>query len=147
LDFNIDDEIIGTPVRTLTELADRLGITEEEVREAMESSEAVNLLSLDTHLEGHAMLDAASLMDMLGGQDKTLREIETFGDLRTALELLGPREREVIALRFFDEMSQAKIAIKLNISQMHVSRLQQRALKRLREMLSDDVRVNSSQKR
>jgi RNA polymerase sigma-B factor len=141
----LTQELGRTP--TLTELADRLGITEEEVREAMDSSEAVNLLSLDTHLEGHAMLDAASLMDMLGGQDKTLREIETFGDLRTALELLGPREREVIALRFFDEMSQAKIAIKLNISQMHVSRLQQRALKRLREMLSDDVRVTSSQKR
>jgi RNA polymerase sigma-B factor len=76
-------------------------------------------------------------MDMLGGQDKTLREIETFGDLRTALELLGPREREVIALRFFDEMSQAKIAIKLNISQMHVSRILARTLTHLRSELKD----------
>ena len=121
------------------ELAERLGITEEEVREAMESSEASNLLSLDTHLEGHSTLDTASLIDMLGGQDRTLREFETFGDLRAALETLTEREREVIDLRFFDEMSQAKIARKLNISQMHVSRLQQRALKRLREMLSDEI--------
>ena len=125
---------------TLSELGDRLGITEDEVREAMESNEASNLLSLDTHLEGHATLDTASLIDMLGGQDKTLREFETFGDLRTALDALSPREREVISLRFFDEMSQAKIARKLSISQMHVSRLQQRALKRLRELLSDEIR-------
>lgn len=126
---------------TVGELAERLGVSEEEVTEALESGEAVNLLSLDTHLDGHGTLDSASLLDLVGRIDKTLHEFETYGDLRKAMELLGPREREVIALRFFDEMSQAKIAKQLNISQMHVSRLQQRALKRLRELLSDEARV------
>lgn len=126
---------------TIGEIAERLGVSEEEVVEALESGEASNLISLDTHLESHGTIDSASLLDLVGRVDKTLHDFETYGDLRTAIEALGPREREVIALRFFDEMSQAKIAKKLNISQMHVSRLQQRALKRLREMLSDEIRV------
>ncbi|MBC8104615.1 MAG: SigB/SigF/SigG family RNA polymerase sigma factor [Cytophagales bacterium] len=126
---------------TVSELAEFLQLTEEEVAEAMESREALNLLSLDTHLDGHSAADSTSLLDLIGRKDKTLLEFENFGDLRNALESLNPREREVISLRFFDDMSQAKIASKLNISQMHVSRLQQRALKRLREMLTEDVRV------
>jgi RNA polymerase sigma-B factor len=126
---------------TIGEIAERLGVSEEEVVEALESGEASNLISLDTHLESHGMIDSASLLELVGRVDKTLHEFETYGDLRTAIEALGSREREVIALRFFDEMSQAKIAKKLNISQMHVSRLQQRALKRLREMLSDEIRA------
>jgi RNA polymerase sigma-B factor len=97
-----------------------LGVSEEEVVEALESGEASNLISLDTHLESHGTIDSASLLDLVGRVDKTLHDFETYGDLRTAIEALGPREREVIALRFFDEMSQAKIAKKLNISQMHV---------------------------
>jgi RNA polymerase sigma-B factor len=126
---------------TVAEVAAFLQLTEEEVSEAMESGEALNLLSLDTHLDGRTTIDATSLLDLIGRKDKTLLEFESFGDLRNALASLNAREREVIALRFFDDLSQAKIATKLNISQMHVSRLQHRALKHLREMLSDDVRL------
>ncbi|MDX1934624.1 MAG: SigB/SigF/SigG family RNA polymerase sigma factor [Capsulimonadales bacterium] len=121
------------------EIAERLGISDEEVIEALECGEASNLLSLDTHLEVNTTLDSSSLFDLVGRTDKTLHDFEIYGDLRNAMEALGPREREVISLRFFEEMSQAKIARKLNISQMHVSRLQQRALKRLRELLSDEA--------
>lgn len=128
-------------VPTLSEVAARLGVSEEDVMEAMESGEAINLLSLDSQLDIPGTVDSATLVDLVGRKDKTLTEFENYGDLRTAIETLGPREREVIALRFFDEMSQAKIAKHLNISQMHVSRLQQRALKRLREILSDEVRL------
>lgn len=131
---------------TTAEVSERLGISEEEVHEALESGEAINLLSLETHLDGHGSLDSASLLDLVGHLDKTLQEFENFGDLRTALLTLGVREREVISLRFFDEMSQAKIAKRLNISQMHVSRLQQRALKRLREMLTDDIRATQGRR-
>jgi RNA polymerase sigma-B factor len=140
----LTQELGRTP--TSAELAERLGVTEEDVHEAQESGEVTNLLSLDTHLDGHGTLDSASLLDLVGRIDKTMQEFENYGDLRTAMEALGAREREVISLRFFDEMSQAKIAKKLNISQMHVSRLQQRALKRLREMLTDDIRVLQSRR-
>jgi RNA polymerase sigma-B factor len=129
---------LGRPP-AIQEIAERLGITDEEVVEALECGEASNLLSLDTHLELSTALDSSSLFDLVGRMDKTLHDFEIYGDLRNAMQLLGPREREVISLRFFEEMSQAKIARKLNISQMHVSRLQQRALKRLKELLSDEV--------
>ena len=137
--FALTNELGRSP--TPAEIAERLGVTEEQIAEAMGSNDAATPLSLDTHLDGHGTLDSASLLDFIGKIDKTLLDFETFGDLRTALDTLGPREREVLTLRFFDDMSQAKIAKQMNISQMHVSRLQQRALKRLRELLSDEIRA------
>lgn len=128
-------ELGRTP--TMAEIAHRLGVREEEVIEAMESGDATNVVSLDTHLEGHAVYDSTSLLEFVGQIDPVLHEFETYSDLRTAMETLGPHEREIISLRFFDEMSQAKIARHLNVSQMHVSRLQQKALKRLRDFLTD----------
>ena len=70
--------------------------------------------------------------------DVKLCELEAFGDLRAAMVRLDEREREVIALRFFDELSQTCIARRLNVSQMHVSRLQQKALRRLRELMAEE---------
>lgn len=124
---------------TTAEIALRLEVPEEHVLAALEAGDAMNLVSLDTHLDAHPGLDTSSLQDLIGRLDRTLSDFERFGDLRLALECLSAREREVIALRFFDEMSQVRIAERLNISQMHVSRLQQRALRRLREILSEDV--------
>jgi RNA polymerase sigma-B factor len=120
---------------TPAEIAARMNVSEDDILMAMESGEASNPLSLDSQLD--ATSDSASLFDLVGRLDAGLWEFESFDDLRSAMDTLHPREREVITLRFFEEMSQAKIAKKLNISQMHVSRLQQRALRRLRDLLSD----------
>ena len=138
----VSQELTGQLGRspTISEIAARLNVSEEEVLQALESGEAVNLLSLDAQMEGQSRNEAVSLMDLVGRIDRSLHEFESFGDLRTALDTLDGRERQVIALRFFEEMSQARIAERLNISQMHVSRLQQRALKRLREILTDEAR-------
>ena len=124
---------------TISEIAARLGATEEETLEALESGEAMNLLSLESHLDAQGSGEAPNMLEMIGQTDNAMHEFETFGDLRIAMKSLEHREREVIALRFFDELSQAKIAQRLNISQMHVSRLQQRALKRLHDMLTEDM--------
>lgn len=123
---------------TAQEIAQRLSVPEEHVLLAMASQEATHLVSLDMRLDSSAPLDSSSLVDILGQRDHSLAAFEDFSDLREALRSLGPREREVIALRFFEDLSQAKIAQKLNISQMHVSRLQQRALGHLRELLSEE---------
>lgn len=133
---------LGRPP-SISEVAARLGATEEETMEALESGEAMNLLSLDAHLDASGNTDSSTLLDLVGNADAALRDFEAFGDLRNALSALEEREREVISMRFFEELSQAKIAKKLNISQMHVSRLQQRALKRLRDMLSDELKTQS----
>jgi len=53
--------------------------------------------------------------------------------LNRAMEQLTPRERAIMAMRFYEQMSQSEIARRLGISQMHVSRLQRAALEQLRK--------------
>ena len=120
---------------TPQEMATRLDVSEEHILLAMESQEVGNLLSLDTYLETGSPTEGASMQDIVGQPDRLLNEFERYGDLRGALSALGDREREVISLRFYDELSQAKIAQRLNISQMHVSRLLAKSLARLRDEL------------
>lgn len=132
---------------TPQEMALRLDVSEEHILLAMESQEVGNLLSLDTYLDASFSTEGASMQDLIGQPDKLLNEFEHFGDLRGALDALGPREREVISLRFYDELSQAKIAQRLNISQMHVSRLQQRALRHLKDLLCDTPVVPAPRRR
>jgi RNA polymerase sigma-B factor len=124
---------------TVREVAEFLGATEDDALEALEIGQIASAVSLDTRLDPHAGGDSATLMDVIGQLDNALRDIEAYADLRRALDCLELRESQVIHLRFFDELSQAKIARKLNISQMHVSRLQQRALTRLHEILADEA--------
>jgi RNA polymerase sigma-B factor len=119
------------------EIAKHLGVREDHVAVALEAHDMTSIMSLDTHLEARGNSDSASLFDVVGRLDALLQEFDEYNDLRTALDTLHPSEREVIALRFFDELSQAKIAKQLNVSQMYVSRLQQRALKRLHDYLLD----------
>lgn len=128
-----------------TEIAERMEMSESDIRMALESSEVSSPLSLDSQMD--TATDTASLFDLVGRPDAGLSDFETFGDLRSAMATLTVREREVVTLRFFEEMSQAKIAKQLDISQMHVSRLQQRALRRLRELLSDDEELRHTSRR
>lgn len=123
---------------TTAELARYLGESEDRLLQALESSETTCLLSLDAMVE-RGSGSASSLDELVGDCDVKLFELEAFGDLRAAMTRLGEREREVIALRFFDEMSQACIARRLNVSQMHVSRLQQKALRQLRDLMAEDA--------
>jgi RNA polymerase sigma-B factor len=132
---------------TVREIAAEIGASEEQALEALEIGQIASAISLDTRLDPHAGGDSATLADIIGHLDSALYDIEAFTDLRRALECLDVRERQVIHLRFFDELSQAKIARKLNISQMHVSRLQQRALTRLREILAEEALHPSRQAR
>ncbi len=124
---------------TVRELALEIGTTEENALEALEIAQIATTVSLDAGLEVRSSSSGATLMDLIGHLDGALRDIEAYSDLRRALDCLDARERQVLHLRFFDELSQAKIARKMQISQMQVSRLQQRALMRLREILGDEL--------
>ena len=123
---------------TVKELAAALETTEDRVLEAFEIGHISNTISLDSRLDASAGSDSATLIDLIGHSDRGLNDIDSYSDLRRALENLDSRERQVIELRFFDEMSQSKIATEMNISQMHVSRLQTRALQRLRDILAEE---------
>jgi RNA polymerase sigma-B factor len=128
---------LGRPP-TIKELAAEVGATEDRTLEALEISHVASTISLDTRLDSNAGEDSATLLELIGRMDAGLTDIDSYSDLRRALGCLDPREHQIIELRFFEDMSQAKIARKLNISQMHVSRLQQRALERLRNILADE---------
>ena len=120
---------------TIPEIAEETGVPFEEVVEALELGRAYNPASLDAELAEGDEDHGTSLMDYLGGEDPELVRLEDRHTLEDALQNLPERQHEILRLRYYEAMSQADIARKLGISQMHVSRIQRDALKRLRELI------------
>jgi len=121
---------------SVQDIANEIGATEEETLAALELGNAYETVSLDSKLSNEDDAGQQTLAEFLGETDSGIEDIETLSDLTQAMERLEPRERAIIYYRFFRDMPQTEVAKKLNISQMHVSRLQQKALKRLKEILS-----------
>ncbi len=120
---------------TYSELALALGVSEEDVIEAVEVGRQYELLSINT-LEGEGKGDeSGSLTERTGEEDPDIEMIGREDEIRRALAHLPERESVIIVLRFFRDMSQQDVANRLGISQMHVSRLQRRALEHLRPLL------------
>jgi RNA polymerase sigma-B factor len=118
---------------TVSELAVFLGMSEEDVLEGLESANAYSTVSLDTPESGDS--DALAVADTLGVIDESLEGVEYRESLKPLLDQLPPREKRILLLRFFGNMTQSQIAAELGISQMHVSRLLARTLAQLREGL------------
>jgi RNA polymerase sigma-B factor len=121
---------------TVAELAAHLQMSEEEVLEGLESANAYSTVSLDAPDSGDE--DAPAVAESLGIVDEALEGVEYRESLKPLLERLPPREKRILLLRFFGNMTQSQIAIELGISQMHVSRLLARTLAQLREGLTTD---------
>ncbi|MBE0428527.1 MAG: SigB/SigF/SigG family RNA polymerase sigma factor [Thermoleophilia bacterium] len=117
---------------SVAEIAGEIGLTEEEVIESLESSEAVAVASLDTTTDEGDL----SLLDIVGGEDKALEMLDERLSLAGAMSNLDAREQNLLYLRFIEGLSQTEIAERLHISQMHVSRLLRRTLNSLRQNLS-----------
>ncbi len=115
---------------TVAEVAARLHLDQDSVLEGLESANAYSTLSLDAPNNRDDV--GASLSDALGGDDAALGHVEYRESLRPLLAELDPRDRKILLLRFFHQMTQSQIATELGMSQMHVSRLLSRALVRLR---------------
>ena len=118
---------------TVAELATHLGMTEEEILEGLESANAYSAVSLDAPDGGDD--DSPAVADSLGMMDDALEGVEYRESLKPLLEQLPPREKKILMLRFFGNMTQSQIAGELGISQMHVSRLLARTLAQLRQGL------------
>ncbi|MGH8868895.1 MAG: RNA polymerase sigma factor SigF [Actinomycetes bacterium] len=118
---------------TVNELAEHLKISMDEVLEGLESANAYSAVSLDAPEGGDE--DAQSVADTLGTEDESLEGVEYRESLKPLLERLPPREKKIILLRFFGNMTQSQIAQEVGISQMHVSRLLARTLAQLRQNL------------
>ncbi|MGW4947635.1 SigB/SigF/SigG family RNA polymerase sigma factor [Actinoplanes sp. NPDC004185] len=122
---------------TPAELAAHLQLPESAVLEALESSAGYSPASLNAP----AGVDgAAEFGDLIGGTDAELEAVDDRITVAALLLRLPSRERQMLAMRFYGNRTQAEIAAELGISQMHVSRLLSRALGWLREaMLSDTL--------
>lgn len=118
---------------TVAELATHLQMSEEEVLEGLESANAYSAVSLDAPDGGDD--DSPAVADSLGVMDDSLEGVEYRESLKPLLERLPPREKKILMLRFFGNMTQSQIAAELGISQMHVSRLLARTLAQLRQGL------------
>ena len=118
---------------TTKEIARHLGVSVDDVAEALEANSAYSTISLDT-----ASADAPTIGDSVGSLDDALEGVEYRESLKPLLEKLDDREKRILQLRFFDNLSQSQIATDLGISQMHVSRILNKVLIHLREGLLDN---------
>ncbi|MEU3183455.1 RNA polymerase sigma factor SigF [Streptomyces sp. NPDC006923] len=119
---------------TVKELAELLGISEEEVIEGLVATNGYTAGSLDMPAaeEGEPNASGRTFADVLGDTDPGMEKIENLHALAPLLEQLDERERSIVEMRFGREMTQSQIGAELGVSQMHVSRLLNRIISRLR---------------
>ncbi|KUN77046.1 RNA polymerase subunit sigma [Streptomyces bungoensis] len=117
---------------TVRELSELMCLSEEEVIEARLAANGYNSASLDATINGSEEGEAA-LADFIGTEDAALSLVDDFHALAPMISELDDRDRLILHLRFVEELTQAQIGERLGVSQMHVSRLLSRVLKRLRE--------------
>ncbi|GAA4695430.1 RNA polymerase sigma factor SigF [Nocardioides conyzicola] len=120
---------------TPRELAETIGCTVEEIVEGIESSNAYSTLSLDASDNDDD--GNASMLDAIGIDDEGLEHVEIRESIKPLLDRLAPREKKILLLRFFKNMTQSQIAEEIGVSQMHVSRLLNRTLEQLRTSLEE----------
>ncbi|MBT3163221.1 RNA polymerase sigma factor SigF [Streptomyces sp. Vc74B-19] len=116
---------------TTAELAQLMSLTEAEVNEARLAANGYNSASLDAAI-GSEPDGESVLADFIGTEDAALGLVEDFHALAPMIAELDERERKIVHWRFVEELTQAEIGERLGCSQMHVSRLLSRTLKRLR---------------
>ncbi len=121
---------------TPNDLATRLGVSVEDIVEAQETSRAYILQSLDSESDARDRGSSQTVGDCVGMDDHNLSLLLDKTCLRDACAGLDGRERVIVYLRFFQGVSQSEIARRLKCTQMHVSRLQRRALDKMRASIS-----------
>jgi RNA polymerase sigma-B factor len=108
-------------------------MTEDEVLEAIDASQAYRASSIDAPLGE----DGGTTADTLGRQDEALEMSAEWATVSDAVKRLPPRERRIVFLRFFRGLTQTEIAQEIGISQMHVSRLLSQTLGQLRGEIAE----------
>jgi RNA polymerase sigma-B factor len=120
---------------TVAELAEKMKISQEDVLLTMDASAAYSTLSLDapTGVDD----DSASLGDVIPEHDESLDSLVDKHAVKPLIDALPVREKKILLLRFYGNLTQAEIAAEFGISQMHVSRILRKVLDDLRKGLSD----------
>jgi RNA polymerase sigma-B factor len=122
---------------TVAEIAAHIGATDETVLEALEAAAVYTTSSLDApRSDGD---DCGTLGDSLGCEERGFMRAEDRAMLERLLSVLTPRDREVLRLRFEEDLTQSEIGERIGVSQMHVSRIIRQAIAQLRDAASPDV--------
>jgi RNA polymerase sigma-B factor len=116
---------------SITEIGAATKLTPEMVLEALEAASAYDAVSLESYRFGDEG-DGETYADSIGVEDDRYELVEYGATIAPTLQALPARDRIVLHLRFVEDMTQAEIAERVGVSQMHVSRLIRRALERLR---------------
>ncbi|WP_331754440.1 SigB/SigF/SigG family RNA polymerase sigma factor [Streptomyces chartreusis] len=116
---------------SVAQIAAHTGLTEDEVNTGLEALDSFSTLSLDAEMSSSE--DGFSLADTIGGCDEAYDVVVDREAAKEGLRRLPERERTILYLRFFEDMTQSRIADELGISQMHVSRLISRCCARVRD--------------
>ena len=131
----LTNELSRSP--SVEEIAKRVGASVDDVLEAMESSSAYSSVPL----EGGGSSDdddAPSVIDHYATEDENLAASDDRIVLEDAIRDFSPREKDVIRMRFFEGMTQVEIAERLGISQVQVSRLLRRTLRRVQDKIDPE---------
>ena len=124
---------------TTTEIARDLDLSEEDVLESMEAGQSFRVISLDKPVKTNknkSSNEKFSLIDNIGSESIDDDSFLNKEMLKKALENLNEREKKLIYLRFYEGLTQKEIADRLGLSQMHVSRLLNESLKKLRRKIT-----------
>jgi RNA polymerase sigma-B factor len=121
---------------TVGELSQYLEMTEDEVLDGLQTAEAYDAVSLDAPLRRDPAA-ATSRLESLGDDDERLELVDAQATIYAAAAHLPQRERQILFLRFGEDLTQTEIAERVGVSQMQVSRLLRKSLQRLRELTDD----------
>lgn len=137
---NANDELTNRLERSpkISEIAEHLEVSEEDVLEAMEMGQSYNALSVDHSIEADKDGSTVTLLDVMGQSDDNYDLSEKRLILEKVLPILSEREREIIQFTFMEGLSQKETGERVGLSQMHVSRLQRTAINKLRQAVSKD---------
>jgi RNA polymerase sigma-B factor len=118
---------------TVTEIAQYLEISEEEVLDGLQTADAYDAISLDAPLQSNDD-GVISRLDALGTDDERLCLVDDQATISAAARHLPRRERQILVLRFGEDLTQTEIAERIGVSQMQVSRLLRKSLAQLRAL-------------
>ncbi len=117
---------------TTEQLADILQMDKGELKEAIEAKQASQTTSLSEQLND----DESNVPELyLGAVDSNLESVELKKDLKEAMEVLSEQQKKVVYYRYFEDLTQSKIAEMMGVSQMQVSRLEKSALEKIRGLM------------
>ncbi|HLR21692.1 MAG TPA: SigB/SigF/SigG family RNA polymerase sigma factor [Tissierellaceae bacterium] len=124
---------------TITDIAEHLNVTEEEILETMEASKVYAPQSLDITFDSSGDDKDINLADLIGKEDLYFNKIENSDFILKTMEALNDVEKEILIDRYFNKKTQVSIAERLDISQMTVSRIEKRVIEKLRKEASKDI--------